>query len=344
MDYYIGIHDVSPIVTEKPRRRKGPGEENALKGRFFPEVGESGKRAGGGPVWLTDDPTEARRLQGEGECVAFVLTRENRELDLSGIPFCFAPEEGDLRATAGEEGCREDGGESLEGRSTESGAAWVRRMAERIGEEELGRVWQRHAGLPWRIADTRRLSIRETTEDDADILYRIQKDAQDAGFLEPMEEEPAARREVIRAYRRYVYGFYGFGIWTVTLRPGGQVIGRAGLEMAGDAPEPCLGFAIAPEERGKGYAKEACRAVLRYGFEELDLPAVRARVRRDNAASRKLCEELGFFADQKAQEAGGLWTELLLDAETFERFERGLSGSFSGSFFGRGGPGEERDQ
>lgn len=282
-----------------------------MKGRIFPDAGKNGGEMAAGPVWLTDEPEEAGRLRKAGECVAFVLTEENRNADLSGVTYCFEADAGRPFSPGEETDC---------GRWTE----WIR---EQIGEEELLKVWQRHAGLPWHIADTERLSIREMTEADGETLYEIQKDAQDAGFLEPMEKDPRGRREQLGAYCRHVYGFYGFGIWTVTLKSNGRVIGRAGLEMVDGFSDPCLGFVIDPGERGKGYGEEACRAVLKYGFEELLLPAVRARVRRDNEASLHLCGKLGFVADKTAGKPKDLWTDLCLAAGDFGRIPADGSGA-----------------
>lgn len=269
---------------------KGQKRGKNLKEKIFPKTPQAGPGDVFGPVWLTDEPKEARSLLASGECVAFVLTQENRGQDLSGISWCFAPEEG---------------------------VPWEQDPIRAIGQEELYRVWQRRKGLPWHIADTKRLSLRETVEEDGAILYEIQKDAQEAGFVEPLEADPAVRREKIRAYRSFVYGFYGFGIWTVFLRESGRVIGRAGLEIQEGSEEPFLGFVIHPRERRKGYAGEACRAVLEYGFAQLDLPVVRARVHRDNRASLRLCRKLGFRAEKEAPTPDSAWVDFLLRREDF---------------------------
>ena len=131
---------------------KGQKRGKNLKEKIFPKTPQAGPGDVFGPVWLTDEPKEARSLLASGECVAFVLTQENRGQDLSGISWCFAPEEG---------------------------VPWEQDPVRAIGQEELYRVWQRRKGLPWHIADTKRLSLRETVEEDGAILYEIQKDAQE---------------------------------------------------------------------------------------------------------------------------------------------------------------------
>ena len=55
-----------------------------------------------------------------------------------------------------------------------------------------------------------------------------------------------------------------------------------------------LGAALAPRSRGHGYAEEAARAVIRYGFDELGLHRVTADVDPRNEAALVLARRLGF--------------------------------------------------
>ena len=55
-----------------------------------------------------------------------------------------------------------------------------------------------------------------------------------------------------------------------------------------------LGIIIDSEFRGNGYAKEAIKAVLNYGFDHLDLHQFFAYVELSNHQSRKLFESCGF--------------------------------------------------
>lgn len=57
------------------------------------------------------------------------------------------------------------------------------------------------------------------------------------------------------------------------------------------------GIDIAKEHRGNGYAGEAIRLVLRYYFEELRYQKVTVQVHRDNPASLRLHEKLGFVRE-----------------------------------------------
>ena len=45
----------------------------------------------------------------------------------------------------------------------------------------------------------------------------------------------------------------------------------------------------------QGYALEACRAIVKYGFETLELDKIRLCTKRSNTASRILAEKMGFI-------------------------------------------------
>lgn len=232
-------------------------------------------------VWLTDQKEEAEQLQKAGRCVVFVLTKENQGEFVSGVEWC-----------------------------AEADAEWGKQnreaLEEQFGAEWLFRVWQRHAGIPWTILETERLVLREMTEADLDAFYEIQG-KEEAAFLEPLCEDREEQRIKIQEYIRNMYGFCGFGIWMMEEKESGRIVGRAGLQMRDGFETPELGYAVARAFRGRGYAEEACRAVLEYASRELGVEEIRAVVHRDNEKSRGLCEKLGFSVDSRGEPGDGLW-------------------------------------
>ena len=142
------------------------------------------------------------------------------------------------------------------------------------------------------------------TEDDLDFLYHCHQDTQSARFVAGPTANREAELEKIGAYRKQVYGFFGFGLWIVCEKESGQPVGRAGLQLREEEEIPELGFEIEKSCRGVGYAREALKAVLAYAKEDLEMAELRSVVDVENAASRKLCESLG-FAEQKRQAMDG---------------------------------------
>ena len=157
---------------------------------------------------------------------------------------------------------------------------------EEIDRGFLEQVHTRALGLPVRIAETRRLILREMTLSDLPELNRI---CRENGLPETGEEEA-------KAYIRYMYGLYQCGMWVVLEKESGRLIGRAGFGIADYLPEAelDLGYLIDTPYRRQGYGEEACRAVLDYGRDWLELQRISAYVEEENQVSVHLLEKLGF--------------------------------------------------
>lgn len=159
------------------------------------------------------------------------------------------------------------------------------------------KIHERLAGIPWTILTTERCIVREMTEEDLDGLYRMYEDPDARRFLEPLSEDREEERKILRAYISKVYGFYGFGTWSVLEKETGRLIGRAGLSPQAEDPSAVsLGYLIDAPYRGKGLAKEVCLAIRDYALDMLGFGSVEAVCDRENAASRALLGSMGFTA------------------------------------------------
>lgn len=85
----------------------------------------------------------------------------------------------------------------------------------------------------------------------------------------------------------------GFGLWAVVEKDSGRVIGYCGLIFLENTTEIELAYGLAKSSWGKGFATEAARVSLRYGFEELKLDRIVAVVNPQNAPSQRVLEKLG---------------------------------------------------
>ncbi len=185
-----------------------------------------------------------------------------------------------------------------------SGVRYLAEGWESITPSYLERVYRRCRGLPWQILETKRCILRETIEADVDAFYRIYEEPSITAFMENLF---ADREEEIRYtadYRKNMYEFYGYGIWSVILKETGEVIGRAGLDMRRGFEEPELGFVIGVLWQRRGIAEEVCRAILRYGEEELGFTRVQALTEQENRASLALLKKLGFVFAGVYEEMG----------------------------------------
>lgn len=215
-----------------------------------------------GTVFITDEPEEAERLRKCGEAVVIYLHEGNRDRCFSGFTYAVeAPED--------------------------------------VDEEYAEKVYRRKIGLPWNILETERCLIRETVPEDVEDFFLIYSEPTITKYMEDLYPEKEQERSYIREYIEKIYGFYGFGVWTVVEKISGKVIGRAGFSYREGSVTPELGFIIGVPWQRKGYAREVCSAILQYGWEELGFSEVQALVEPENEASLGLCSELGFRREQE---------------------------------------------
>ncbi len=93
----------------------------------------------------------------------------------------------------------------------------------------------------------------------------------------------------------------GWGLWAVEVRKGAAFIGYVGLNVPTvELPfSPCveIGWRLAFEHWGKGYATEAAREVLRIGFEMLVLDEVVSFTALSNLRSQAVMRRLDMHRD-----------------------------------------------
>jgi RimJ/RimL family protein N-acetyltransferase len=87
------------------------------------------------------------------------------------------------------------------------------------------------------------------------------------------------------------WGQYGFGIWAI--REAGRFVGITGLENRIDGRGVALRFALWPEAHGRGLAREAAFAALRFGHDRAGLRRVVGVARESNFGSRMVLGGIG---------------------------------------------------
>jgi ribosomal-protein-alanine N-acetyltransferase len=93
---------------------------------------------------------------------------------------------------------------------------------------------------------------------------------------------------------------HGFSVWAVVEKESGEVVGHCGLQHLDEGPEIEVGWALLPSRWGRGYATEAARAALAYGFGELGLHEIVAVTRPDNLRSQRVMQKLGMTYEGRA--------------------------------------------
>ncbi|MBL4918739.1 GNAT family N-acetyltransferase [Szabonella alba] len=97
----------------------------------------------------------------------------------------------------------------------------------------------------------------------------------------------------------------GYGLFSITLRDGGQPIGLAGLLSPPSWPEGEIAWNLwSDAAEGKGYAFEAATAVRGYAFDRLGWDTAVSYIAPDNLRSAALARRLGAAEDAAARYPG----------------------------------------
>jgi RimJ/RimL family protein N-acetyltransferase len=145
------------------------------------------------------------------------------------------------------------------------------------------------------VIDTARLRLRQWRDTDLAPFARMNADAR------VMEHFPApldrAASDAVAGRLRAEIAERGYGLWAAELRETGDFIGFTGLRIpAVPLPiGPCveIGWRLAADHWGQGYASEAARAALAYGFGTLGLDEIVSFTALPNVRSQAVMQRIG---------------------------------------------------
>jgi RimJ/RimL family protein N-acetyltransferase len=144
--------------------------------------------------------------------------------------------------------------------------------------------------------ETERLLLRPFAQGDYDALLAIQSRADVTRFL---YWEPRTPDEVLPALERRIADA---ALWqegdtlgcAVVLRTTGELIGDCSLHwVSAEHRVGEIGFVFHPDHHGRGYATEAARPLLEFGFATVGLHRIIGRLEARNVASARVLEKLG---------------------------------------------------
>ena len=147
---------------------------------------------------------------------------------------------------------------------------------------------------------TARLVIRNWEPRDAGLFHLINSDDEVMAFF-PFRRDRAQADAFLEVLRTRI-AEKGFGFAALELRGSGECIGFCGIDETDGIPglPPGtleIGWRLAPQFWGKGYATEAARPLLRMAFRELDRAGIVSFAVWNNRRSIAVMERLGMRRD-----------------------------------------------
>lgn len=141
------------------------------------------------------------------------------------------------------------------------------------------------------ILVTERLILRPPTMADFDAYAAL---AADPGVMQHLGG--AVPRST--AWRQWAavagsWALHGFGFFSMIERSTGTWVGRAGPWAPDGWPVPEIGYAVAADFAGKGYAYEACIAAIDFAIDRLGWTEIAHTISPDNLPSQRLAARLG---------------------------------------------------
>ncbi|WP_337266550.1 GNAT family N-acetyltransferase [Oryzifoliimicrobium ureilyticus] len=147
--------------------------------------------------------------------------------------------------------------------------------------------------------ETERLVLRAHCLEDFDAYHALWSDPSVVRYIggTPSTVEQTWAR-LIKAAGHWHH--LGFGFLAIEEKDSGALIGEAGFHEVKRAMTPSIigtletGWLLAPQYQGRGYAREAMRALISWGEQRFPSKSMTAIIHPANDSSLKLAHKLGF--------------------------------------------------
>ena len=148
------------------------------------------------------------------------------------------------------------------------------------------------------FAETPRLMIREVLLEDARSFFELDSDPEVHRYLGDavVESIDQSRKQIASIRQEYLEN--GIGRWAMIEKSTHHFLGWCGLKLEKRTINHHsnfydLGYRLIKRYWGKGYATEAAKAVLGYGFGNRNIQEIYADADKNNIASKRVLEKAG---------------------------------------------------
>lgn len=143
--------------------------------------------------------------------------------------------------------------------------------------------------------ETERLIMRRWKKTDEEPFVAMNANAQVMEFFPKLLDAAASKKMIQKIEESFDKN--GFGLWALEIKQTKEFIGFTGLSIPGFTTHftPCveIGWRIAPKFWGLGYAPEAAKQALLFGFNQLNLDEIVSFTAIENKKSIRVMEKIG---------------------------------------------------
>ena len=143
------------------------------------------------------------------------------------------------------------------------------------------------------ILETKRLILREMTDDDFDSLKKILSDPETMKYYPKPYDDNGVQKWIDWCKKSYIEN--GCSLWSVVYKETGEMIGDCGVSMQfiDDDWRPEIGYQLRKDFHRQGIGKEMTQSVRDYFFSHFNYDEVYSYMNKENLPSYKTAEANG---------------------------------------------------
>ncbi len=151
---------------------------------------------------------------------------------------------------------------------------------------------------PFKNLETERLLLRRVSKDDLNEILELRGNPETMKFIpRPLVKTEEDALNHFKMIDEKIEKNEGIN-WAITVRGNPKLIGIIGHYRIQPENHRCeIGYMILPQYKGQGIVTEAIKAVLEYGFEDMNMHSIEAVIDPDNIASERVLQKNGFVKE-----------------------------------------------
>ncbi|MCY7709917.1 GNAT family N-acetyltransferase [Bacillus safensis] len=158
------------------------------------------------------------------------------------------------------------------------------------------------------VFETERLKLRTMNEHDASFLYdELFQDEEVMKYYPSLKDEQQTKEWI--AWNQKNDRTYHTSLWIIEDKETNERLGQSGIVLQNieGQTELEIGYMLKKAAWGNGYAAEAAKGCLTYGFEEMKVRRMISLIRPENEASVKVAIKMGM----KKEKTISKWDQII---------------------------------